>query len=156
MARSPSTGCLKPPPCFNGVSQWLKTSYTPFYKHTTPFLQANRHFSQFLEPVLAPKCSKIERDKMVQNEKNGPPPHWGYPNGVPQWVLFLPVYPILQAKKSLYNQFLLISSAPRRFSSVFRPQGCSGRGCQHLTHPPMCSLHLCGHFDTKFTIIRQF
>ena len=34
-------------------------------------------------------------------------PHWGYPNGVPQWVLFLPVYPILQAKKSFYNQFLL-------------------------------------------------
>ena len=81
MARSPPTG----PPCFNGVSQWLKTSYTPFYKHTTPFLQANRHFSQFLEPVLAPKCSKIERDKMVQNEKNGPPlgvPQWGAPMGL--------------------------------------------------------------------------
>ena len=25
----------------------------------------------------------------------------------------------------------------------------------YLTHIPMCSLHICGHFDTKFTLIRH-
>ena len=128
-----------------------------------PLLQAHNPIftsQQALFTVFnaANSSGENKREKQLQNgtKMRKMDPHWGYPNGVPQWVLFLPVYPILQAKKSLYNQFLLISSAPRRLSSVFRPQGCSGRGCQHLTHPPMCSLHLCGHFDTKFTIIRQF
>ena len=147
------------PPYFNGVSQWLKTSYTPFYKHTSPFLQANRHFSQFLmQQIQAAKISGKNSCKMVQKWEKWVAPQWGSPMGGPNGS-YLPVYPILQAKNSFYNQFLLnFYDAPpqRRDASVFRPQGCSGRGCQHLTHPPMCSLHLCGHFDTKFTIIRQF
>ena len=56
MARSHPTGHLKAPQCFNGVSQWLKSSNTPFYK-TMP------HFTQFLEPVFTFKCSKFEARK---------------------------------------------------------------------------------------------
>ena len=39
MARSHPTGHLKAPQCFNGVSQWLKYSYTPFLQGNTPFSQ---------------------------------------------------------------------------------------------------------------------
>ena len=44
------------PQCFNGVSQWLKSSFTPFYKQTTHFYKPTAHFHSF-------KCSKFKREK---------------------------------------------------------------------------------------------
>ena len=87
------------------------------------------------------------------------------PNGALQWPnpsYFTIKQLILQAKvlyKPFYTAFepvfrMTQDDAPPQ-PGYFWPQGCSGRGCQHLTHMPMCSLHICGHFDTKFTLIRH-
>ena len=109
MARSHPTGHLKAPQCFNGVSQWLKSSNTPFYKPIP-------HFTQFLGPVLPQiavnSSGKNKRDKMRK---------MGYPNGGPQWVngvFYLPVHPIWQAKYHFTTSFCWISMTLRCSSSA--------------------------------------
>ena len=85
MARSPPTGYIVAPQCFNGVFQWLKTSYTPFYKHTAHFYKPTGSFHSF-------KCSKFEAGKAatkwykrgrspLQGILRPPNALMGYPNG---------------------------------------------------------------------------
>ena len=59
MVQNGSISPHRPPPCFNGVSQWLKSSYTPFYKQTTHFYKPRLHFHSFCF-----KSSKFEAGKM--------------------------------------------------------------------------------------------
>ena len=48
------TGYLKASQYFNGVFQWLKYFYTPFYKPTTYFYKQTAHFHIFLGACFAP------------------------------------------------------------------------------------------------------
>ena len=78
---------------------------------------------------------------------------------VPPFTYTSIVQPLLQANNPFYTAFepvfrMMQDDAPPQ-AGYFQPQGCSGRSCQHLKHTPMCSLHICGHFDTKYTLIRH-
>ena len=57
----------RPPQCFNGVSQWFKSSYTPFYKQTTHFYKPIPHLTQFLGQFLLPNAANSKREKQLQN-----------------------------------------------------------------------------------------
>ena len=122
----------------------------PHFTSQYPILHS---FWSLFCPQNAVNSSGInKRDKMIKNEKNGSPP-----NGVMGSLLtctphFASKNTILQPVFAVFLTTLLLSASS---GSHFQPQGCSGRGCQHLTHPPVCSLHICGRFDTKFTLIRH-
>ena len=100
MARSRPTRHLKAPQCFNGVSQWLKYSYTPILQDNTPFYTV-------FGPAFTSKCSKFKREK---NEIKMIKRDWKLPN--PSYFTYTSiVQPVLQAN----NPFLQANSPFSQF-----------------------------------------